>query len=61
MKFSEFRESHKSLEHELTQFKDPVSDMCLAGAVIKEMSNSNPFSVMTNIFVTIFSEFNESI
>ena len=44
------------------QFKDPVSHMCLAGAVVtswslmQEVAGSNPFTVMTNIFVTEFSE-----
>ena len=32
--FSEFREADKSLMHEWPQFKDPVSHMCLAGAVV---------------------------
>ena len=32
--FSKFRESDKSLKHELAQFKDPVFHMCLAGAVV---------------------------
>ena len=46
----------------LTQFKDPVSHMCLAGAVvtswslIQEVVGSSPFTVITNIFVTEFSE-----
>ena len=45
------------------QFKDPVSHMCLAGAVVAswpligEVAGSNPFIVITNIFVTgIFRE-----
>ena len=44
------------------QFKDPVSHMCLAGAVvtswslIQEVVGSSPFTVITNIFVTEFSE-----
>ena len=48
-----------------SQFKDPVSHMCLAGAVVaswsltQEMAGSNLFTVMTNIFVTEFSEFRE--
>ena len=39
-----------------SQFKDHVSPMCLAGAVLasraltQEMADSNPFTVMTNIF-----------
>ena len=43
-----------------TQFKDPVSHLCLAGAVVaswsltQEVVGSNP--LMTNIFVTEFSE-----
>ena len=44
------------------EFKDPVSHMCLAGAVVaswsltQEVAGSSPFTVMTNIFVTEFSE-----
>ena len=43
------------------QFKDPVSHMCLAGAVVaswsltQEIAGSSPFTV-TNIFFTEFSE-----
>ena len=39
---------------------DPVSHMCLAGAVVaswsltQEMAGFNPLTVMTNIFVTEF-------
>ena len=52
------------------QFKDPVSHMCLAGAVVASWSltprggwvaGSIPFTVMTNIFVTEFREFIENI
>ena len=49
------------------QYKDPVSHMCLAGTVVaswsltQEMAGSNPFTLITNIFVTAFSEFRESI
>ena len=49
------------------QFKDPISHMCLAGAVVaswsltREVASSSPFSVMTNIFVTEFAEFIENI
>ena len=49
------------------QFKDPVIHMCLAGAVVaswsgtREMAGLNPFTVMTNIFVTEFNEFKENI
>ena len=48
------------------QFKDPVSHMCLAGAVAafwsltQEVTGLSPFTVMTNIFVTEFSEFSET-
>ena len=48
------------------QFKDPVSHMCLAGAMVaswsltQEMAGSNPFTVMTNIFVTEFTEISET-
>ena len=44
------------------QFKDPISLVCLAGTVVvfwsltQEVAGSSPFSVMTNIFVTEFSE-----
>ena len=47
------------------QFKDSVSHVCLAGAVvaswsqIQEVAGLKPFTVMTNILVTEFSEFNE--
>ena len=40
----------------LTQFKDPVPHMCLAGLVVaswslrQEDAGSSPFTVMTNIF-----------
>ena len=46
------------------QFKDPVSQMCLASVVlasstlIQEVADSNPFTVMTNILV---SELNGNI
>ena len=46
------------------QFKDPVSHMSLDGAVVQpwsitqEMAGSNTFTVMANILVTEFSEFN---
>ena len=49
----------------LAQFKDPVSHMCLAGAVVaswslaQEVAGLSPFTVMTNIFVTKFAEFSE--
>ena len=49
------------------QFKDPVSHVCLAGTVVEswsltqEVTGSSPFTVMTNIFVTEFSEFSEKI
>ena len=59
--------SDKSPKHELTQFKDPVSQTCLAGAVVasssltQEEASSNPFTVMINIFVTQFAESSESV
>ena len=49
------------------QFKDPASHLCLAGAVVaswsltQDVAGSSPFTVMTNIFVTEFSEFIEII
>ena len=48
-------------------FKDPVSHVCLAGAVVaywsmaQEVAGLSSFTVMTNIFVTNFSEFSENI
>ena len=53
-KFSEFRELGKSLKN--------VSHMRLAGAVVaswsfaREVAGLSPFTVMTNIFFTGFSE-----
>ena len=49
-----------------TQFKDPVSHMSLACAVVASWSpgwvvGSSPFTAMTNSFVTEFAEFNENI
>ena len=47
------------------QFEDPISHMCLAGAVVAswsltpEVAGLSPFTVMTNIFVTVFTEFSE--
>ena len=47
------------------EIKDHVSQVCLAGAVVPswslahEVAGLNPFSVMTNIFVTEFAEFSE--
>ena len=49
------------------QFKDPVSDMCLAGTLVaswsltQQVAGLSPFAVMTNIFVTEFAEFTENI
>ena len=46
------------------KFKDLVSPMCLAGVVVaswsltKEVTSLNPISVMKNISVTEFNEFN---
>ena len=45
-----------------TQFKEPASHVCLAGRVVaswsltQEVADLSPFTVMTNIFVTEFSE-----
>ena len=45
------------------QFKDLVSHMCLAGAVVaswshtQDVAGSSPFNGMTNIFVSELSEF----
>ena len=54
IKFSEFVESDKSLKQE-QRWRDPVSHVCLAGAVVaslsltQEVAGSSPFTVMTNI------------
>ena len=51
----------------LGQFKDSVFQMCLAGTLItswsltQQVASLSPFTVMTNIFVTEFSEFRENI
>ena len=48
------------------QFKDPVSNLCLAGAVVaswsltQEVAGSSPFTVITNILVTNFAKFTET-
>ena len=48
------------------QFKDPVSHMCFAGAVVtswsltQEVASLRPFTVMANIFVPKFAEFSET-
>ena len=50
----------------LGQFKDRVSHMYLAGAVVQpwsitqEVAGSNTFTVMANISITVLIEFNES-
>ena len=49
------------------QFIGPVSHMCLVDAVVaswsltQDVAGSSPFTVLTNIFVTEFTEFNENI
>ena len=49
------------------QFKDPVSHMCLAGtgeaswSLTQEVACLSPFAVMTNIFVTEFTQFSEHL
>ena len=49
------------------QFKDPVSHMCLAGtveatwSVTQDVTGLSPFTIMTNIFVSEFSEFSKNI
>ena len=57
--------NHRSMNWD--KFKDSVPHKCLAGAVvvswslIQEVAGLEPFTVMTNILVTEFSEFNENI
>ena len=49
------------------QLRDPVSHMCLAGAVVaswslaQEVAGLIPFTVMRIIFVSQFAEFSENI
>ena len=48
------------------QFKYPTFHMCPAGAVVAswtltQNAGSSPFTVMTNIFVTKFAEFSETL
>ena len=45
--FSEFTESDKSLKDKLVQFKDPVSHMCLAGAVVASLSLTQEVAHLT--------------
>ena len=66
--FSEFSKSDKSFQSmNWNRFKDSVSDRCLAGSVVaswfltQEVAGSNPFTVMTNIFVNELAEFSENI
>ena len=55
-KLSEFRESINHWSMNKGQFKDPFSDMCIAGAVVaswsltQEVAGLSHFTVMTNIF-----------
>ena len=50
-----------------SQFKDPISHLCLAGAVVtswslmQEMADLSPFTVITNVFVAESSDFSENI
>ena len=60
IEFNEFKESDKSLKHELASIKDPLCYLCLAGAVVaslsltQEVAGSSPFTVMT-IFLSMNS------
>ena len=51
----------------LSQIRDPVFHMSLAGTVVvcwsltQEVEGSSPFTVITNIFVTEFPVFSENI
>ena len=66
-KFSEFRESDKSVLDEIDQFEDPASLMYLPGAVVaswtftQEIAGSNPFSVLINSSVIEFRKLNENL
>ena len=54
--FSKFRESDKSMRHELGQFKDIVCCLCLAGAVVaswpltQEVAGSSLFVTAVKTF-----------
>ena len=58
------RINHRSMNW--VQFKDLVSHMCLAGAVLafwsltQKVAGSSPFAILTNIFVTEFAKFSET-
>ena len=66
--FTEFRESDKSMKHELRSIQRPclshMSCWCCASILVSytRLAGSSPFTVMTNrsIFVTEFSEFSET-
>ena len=51
----------------ISQFKDPAFYTCLAGTFVayfslaQEVTCMNPFTVMTNIFVTELTEFNKKV
>ena len=57
--------NHLSMNWNL--FQDPVSNMCLAGAVVacwsltQVIASSSPFTVMPNIFVTELAEFSDTL
>ena len=66
--FSEFKESNKTLKHNLAQFKDPVFHMCLAGIMVasqsltQELVGLSPlFTCNDKYFVSEFSEVNENL
>ena len=64
-KLSEFSESDKPLTHESGQFKDPVSHLCPASAVVLSwgltLEAVGSKSLMTNIFVAEFTKFSGNI
>ena len=69
--FTEFRESEKSLKHELGSEESALFELFLCGTVVESLSHtqdleilgSNPaiFLFNFNFFLTQFSEFSESI
>ena len=52
-KFSEFKESNKSLKHELVQFRYPLGYLCLAGAVVASWSLTQEVAGSSNLFQDI--------
>ena len=59
--FSKFREFNKSLKHELGSIYRSHRSQVSYWSLTQEVECSSPFTVMTKVFVTEFSELSESI